>query len=260
MTSLRSLFLLTGVGLGLLLAWVVGANLPAGFHPRNMDCTTCHLAENVTKKNAHQLIANQEQLCRRCHATAMQVAHPSGMPPHQAVPKNFPLDWKGDVTCSTCHFIHPKQSRHLRGAGNGRTFCLECHAESFFSAMIDKGTSIERSGHLAEQALPEGVDLDPYSRQCMSCHIENGSAIAMKIDTRGIVRHSSGKSNHPVGMAYGQVVGTELYRNRSELKPQIFLPGGKVGCVSCHQGYSQQHGALVMSNDRSALCLECHDI
>ena len=230
------------------------------YHPQNTECNSCHLPAQVTKENAHQLIDSQEKLCVRCHANALKVSHPTGFVPIQKPPALFPVDWKGDVTCSTCHQVHGHEHGLLRGGKSGREFCLGCHNEGFFASMADKGVSIQLTGHLAKSTVAENIDLDPFSRQCLSCHGDNAEGLAMRVDQRGIVRHGGGSGNHPIGMRYGEAKGIGLYRRVTELPAAIMLPEGKVGCVSCHIGYSKKHGALVMSNDRSALCMGCHDI
>ena len=230
------------------------------FHPQHTECSSCHLATRISNENARQLVDSQEKLCGRCHANALQVSHPTGFTPVQKPPAQFPLDWKGDVTCSTCHAVHGQEHGLLRGNKSGREFCFGCHNESFFASMADRGTSIQLTGHLAKSSVPDNIDLDPFSRQCLSCHAGNADALAMHIDQQGIVRHSGGSGNHPIGMPYGQAKGIGLYRKEVDLPAAILLPQGKVGCVSCHVGYSKKHGALVMSNEHSALCMGCHDI
>jgi predicted CXXCH cytochrome family protein len=241
-------------------AVVSNAFKPRDYHPQNTECGSCHLATEVTKQNAHQLLNSQERLCLDCHPNALQVSHPSGFVPTRNLPEIYPLDWKGDVTCSTCHEIHGSEHGLLRGKQTGRGFCMSCHDEGFFNSMADKGASIQLTGHIAAAEIPENLDLDPFSMQCLSCHSEGSEGPISRIDARGIVRHGSGSGNHPIGMSYGETRGIGLYRKISELPPGILLPEGKMACVSCHVGYSKQHGALVLSTDRSALCMGCHDV
>jgi predicted CXXCH cytochrome family protein len=252
--------------IGLLIMLVSGitvfghASRTRDFHPQHSECQSCHLATQVTQANAHQLVDSQERLCGRCHANALLVSHPTGFSPAQKPPASFPLDWKGDVTCSTCHQVHGQVQGLLRGNKTGRAFCLGCHNESFFSNMADRGTSIELTGHLAKSNEPANIELDPFSRQCLSCHEDRGDGLAIRVDQQGIVRHNSGSGNHPIGMLYGQIKGIGLYRREAELPAAILLPQGKVSCVSCHVGYSKKHGALVIANKHSALCMGCHEI
>ncbi|MDH5444208.1 MAG: cytochrome c3 family protein [Gammaproteobacteria bacterium] len=229
------------------------------FHP-NLECAGCHLAgQGTTAANASQLTSSQEALCGQCHRGALELSHPSGFRPNRKLPAEYPLDWKGDMTCSSCHNIHDGKAGLIRGDKQGKQFCLTCHDASFFSQMVDKGVSLQRFGHLAARKSDMQRELDTYSIKCMDCHQGSGEAPQVSVDARGVIRHSGG-INHPVGSDYEKASRSGLYKPVSQLRPGIHLPQGKVSCVSCHVGYSKKHGDLVMPNLRSALCLECHDL
>ena len=229
------------------------------FHP-NLECAACHLAgQGTNKTNAAQLTSSQQALCGQCHRGALELSHPSGFRPARRLPAAYPLDWKGDMTCSSCHNIHQGKAGLLRGNRQGKALCLSCHNESFFVQMADKGISLQRLGHLSAKLNELERELDTYSIKCLDCHISNGDAPNVKVDVRGVLRHSGG-INHPIGTNYAHARRAGGYKAFSQLRNGIKLPQGKVSCVSCHVGYSKKHGALVMSNDRSALCLECHDL
>lgn len=219
-------------------------------HFSNRDCQSCHSADKITQDNAKQLVASQEQLCNACHNKVLTISHPSGFTPSRTLPSDFPLAANGDITCSTCHAINQDDHGLTRGARTGRDFCLGCHSESFFAAMGDKGLSIQRLGHLGGNVGQGTVGIDPFSRQCLGCHTEHGGG------------RSLGQSggNHPIGIPYKNIINAGLLRQKQQLDKAILLPEGKVSCVSCHNGYSKQHGALVKSNHKSALCFACHDM
>lgn len=228
-------------------------------HLADSDCAGCHLSGDRTRAGATTLQASEEVLCGRCHANAMKASHPSGFAARRGLPAEYPVDWKGDVTCSTCHHPHGNVPGLLRGARRGRDFCQSCHDEAFFRRMRDGGASMMISGHFVdgmERALGE---LDAYSLQCMGCHGVMGEANAVRVDRNAIIRHASGGANHPIGRRYAEAVRFGGYRPEALVTRRLFLPGGKVSCVSCHQVYTKEHGKLVMSNARSALCFECHD-
>jgi len=229
------------------------------FHP-NLECAGCHLAgQGTTRLNASQLTTSQEALCGQCHRGALELSHPSGFRPNRKLPASYPLDWKGDMTCSSCHNIHEGKAGLIRGDKTGKAMCLSCHQNSFFVEMADRGISLQRIGHLSAKTSQLKRELDAYSVQCLDCHMGNGDGPRINVDTRGVMRHSGGV-NHPIGSNYEKASRTGLYKAYSQLRNGINLPGGKVSCVSCHVGYSKKHGALVMSNKGSALCLECHDL
>lgn len=259
LTALLALLLLAALSTA---GWLIAAP-EIGVHPAKTPCQNCHLAaklESLDKPDqAHLLIASQEALCQNCHPKATQVSHPSGFAPKNRPPADYPLDWKGDLTCSTCHDIHGKTPGLLRGKRRGRELCLTCHEATFFSRMKDQGNSVTASGHLDAGGGAPALKLDSYSRQCMDCHGNKGDN-PTSIDRNSIVRHGVSSTNHPIGANYADAVKFGGYRPARQLSKRILLPGGLVSCVSCHEGYSKQHGKLVTPKLGSTLCYECHDI
>lgn len=232
-----------------------------GHHPRNVACVDCHLAgPDAAPGNAQQLFASQEALCGRCHEHALTVSHPTGFNPRRELPAEYPLDWKGDITCSSCHDLRSRSDAMIRGTRRGRDLCFACHKQRFFSAMADEGASIESTGHLDARTRSADLDLDRYSLQCLGCHSDKSDARSVSLDPRGLVRHGPRSLNHPIGVRYTEAAQFGGYRPASQLKHNVLLPQGKVGCVSCHAGYSRDHGNLVVNNQRSALCFDCHDL
>lgn len=225
----------------------------------NADCNSCHLGSSRAEIAADPLLlASEEQLCGNCHADALMASHPSGVTPSMPVPETFPLDWKGDVTCSSCHEIHSQIHGALRADNRGAQFCGSCHQPDFFANMADEGMSTIVSGHLDASGLLE----DPYSIQCMICHDdkdEPDQAFPVSVSDQGILRHQQG-GNHPVGGSYAAATSFGGYRPVNQLHEDIILPNGLVSCVSCHFGYSENHGQLVTSNEDSGLCFQCHQL
>jgi predicted CXXCH cytochrome family protein len=228
-------------------------------HPAATACDQCHLArEEITVHNAKILVAEQEQLCRPCHQNAVQASHPSGIQPSMHIPDEYPLDWKGELTCSTCHDIHGSNPGLARVKTTGRAMCMACHDFEFFARMKDGGTSIMVSGHL-DARRPLTGDIDAFSIHCMSCHESRGDGLSVRV-IGNVIRHSSGRDNHPVGVPYQRGLDFGGYRPVNMLPAQIALPNGKVSCISCHHAYTGDHGKLVMDNAGSRLCYSCHDL
>lgn len=223
-------------------------------------CDTCHLSSRVTESDAPALRGSQEKLCGTCHSSALEASHPSGLRPTRPLPPAFPLDWKGDLTCSTCHRIHDEPTSLTRSTHNGKSFCLQCHNEAFFQRMRDGGFSLIRSGHLDASPHTSANGLDRYSVQCIGCHDERlaGEGLNVTLDGRGLIRHASGSANHPIGVDYTSASRYGGYRTIETIDQRIVLPDGKVSCISCHEGYSPLHGK-VLTTSRS-LCLECHNL
>jgi predicted CXXCH cytochrome family protein len=170
------------------------------------------------------------------------------------------VDWKGDLTCSTCHLVHGIGRGLLRGNKRGKELCLACHDAAFFTNMKDEGSSIVQSGHLDAGITLSEAELDPFSLQCLYCHSPKFDVPEVDVDRVGILRHASGRNNHPVGRRYRESARFGGYHLEQSLSERVILPDGKISCVSCHQAYSQNHGKLVMPNGGSRLCLECHDL
>jgi predicted CXXCH cytochrome family protein len=116
---------------------------------------------------------------------------------------------------------------------------------------------------VSKEAL--GVPVDDYSLHCLSCHSDGAGGFLVEVDMSGNVRHNgSTRVAHPIGVDYGVAMERgidrgSLFRSVAALNEKVLLPNGMVSCVSCHEGYSEKHGALVISNAGSRLCLECHD-
>ena len=114
--------------------------------------------------------------------------------------------------------------------------------------------------------------LDSYSNECLAWHDHDTDYRISKVSDPG--SHLPGSysfqlSGHPIGANYEDVAnGTSLksrrYRSAQSLDSALFLPDGKVSCITCHEDNDiesnpGQHGQLVMSNRGSNLCLACHD-
>ncbi|MBF0142309.1 MAG: cytochrome c3 family protein [Magnetococcales bacterium] len=258
--SLSSFFSLALVTLAVVALATGEVSLENG-HLLETDCRDCHLADQVTEKNATILLAGQEKLCASCHPDAIRLSHPTGFKPSRFLPEAFPVDWKGDLTCGSCHTIHGTEPGLIRGGEKGFPFCLTCHDQEFFDRMPDRGESVAGFGHLDATADSKktAVPLDPFSLQCLGCHEERGEVDRGAIRT-GMVRHTGSDVNHPIGMAYEKSIAFGGYRSPDRIPKEIILPDGRVGCISCHTGYSGKHGALVVANDDSGLCTSCHDL
>ena len=254
-SGIATFVVFTVLGSGSWLYAIVGKQ---AIHPLNEECASCHMAgANTTVANAGMLVGNQEQLCGGCHANALKMSHPSGFAPQpgRAVPAAYPLDWKGDLTCSTCHKVHSDLPGKMRGVAHGRQLCMACHDQTFFEKMADGGESVIMSGHLGIPNSQTWLTLDPYSIQCMECHDSRGD---VAVDANLITRH--GSQNHPVGRNYAEAERYGSYKPAAMLSQKIHLPNGKVSCVSCHETFTKNHGKLLTTGNITTLCFECHDL
>ena len=254
----RPLLVATVLAVGPLL-WFNADAIFTRQHLVDANCEGCHLArEDIGPGNAHQLLSTQEALCSECHEDAIRVSHPSGISVSRSLPEQYPLDWKNDLTCSTCHQVHGDAPGLLRTDARGPELCLQCHEDRFFDRMRDGGQSLIVSGHIdAGGPVEFDPDLDRFSQQCLQCHAGEFTSDSFRLN-RTILRHGDNRMNHPIGSSYTHYEDYGGYVKMSRLKPEIILPEGRLACVSCHRGYSGNHGELVAARGR--ICYECHDL
>jgi predicted CXXCH cytochrome family protein len=234
--------------------------------------TVAMLSPSAMRSSDRHLTA---QDCAACHVVDQTFSHPTGMAASFKVPAAFPLD-DGKVTCTTCHLDtfadHTRElarkNRMLRAPEiTGTAWCAQCHS-SFETSRLSEHPIAVRRAHtpgafkpnaLTGNATNVAAAYAETSRSCLGCH--DGTVSVDGFPRRG----AGGVANHPVDIAYrNSTAGTALVareRNmnpRSELDSRIHLVNDQVSCTSCHSLYSPQAKLLVMRNDNSALCINCH--
>lgn len=241
------------------------------YHNFDGICLDCHLVEPAPGDGPGTLIADESELCLDCHESAREFSHPVDMVPVSAiVPSSFLLDWKGMVTCVTCHPAHQQGygPYRLRVDAIGERFCVMCHSDieeelhkvSIGSAHI--GSTLSTGLNIGEF----GTVLDDLSIKCLACHdgefgVDSLSGNTAITSDSGIIHNIQAIGlTHPIGMNYFEM--KRKYRGAlrgvNELPSGIKLFAGVVGCGTCHNPYSHVDQELSMSNEGSALCLGCH--
>ncbi|MDH4163676.1 MAG: cytochrome c3 family protein [Nitrospirota bacterium] len=236
-------------------------------------CGDCHAASPVKgDPQARVMKAPLSELCSRCHHRPDNtVSHPVDFTPLSGVfPADLPLSWDGKLTCSTCHDIHATSAQagegpvpSLRRSG-GRAFCEACHSRGAGAPDAPSGhAQVLTTAHMEYDAMQTGR-IDAVSSACLSCH--DGSIGAPATVRIGSFRHgirtgdTAQELSHPVGVSYRRAM-----LRRGGLRPpetldrRIRLVNGKVSCASCHNMFSREARLLTVANNRSGLCLECHD-
>lgn len=207
------------------------------------------------------------QSCQRCHLLDVAFNHPTNVRPTMAVPAHLPLD-QGRVTCTTCH----TQTQHTgRGVGPMlrpmvavESFCAQCHQSSAAGRSNVHASNTERA-HLRPKSSDSTrsrapARLDDESLSCMSCH-DGATAVDVGSHSGMSGAPAIGPREHPIGVAYPtSAIGDGEHRlvAPQRLDERIRLFDQAIGCGSCHSIYSGQDNLLVMSNQRSRLCLSCH--
>ncbi len=259
-----------------LIALVAVAALAGGYvYSRQTDyhnfrgrCLECHLTEPAPGDTPRTFVKDIDEMCYTCHSDVKELSHPVGVIPTMKVSKEFPLDWSGKITCVTCHPAHKFGSgpSHLRSRASGQGFCVMCH-DNLDTALHETSVGSAHMGTTMASGIEVGelgATLDTLSLKCLACH-DATTAPDSLVDNaaiRNTVFHDNTDIglSHPIGMSYYDTKRKYFgaYRDVKDLPKEIKLYGGIVGCGSCHNPYSKLHSELVMSNEKSALCLACH--
>jgi predicted CXXCH cytochrome family protein len=219
--------------------------------------------------------------CSGCHTPDPLFSHPVDIVPSFEIPADFPL-FEGKMTCATCHDAssaaeHARARQDgsdlLRGTARGNDFCLQCHNQ-LGSSRADLHGAMLGQAHLrwgesrgfdgGRAARPSGPIAAENSTNCLTCH--DGS-VASDVGHDGLSAAarfggpSFGQAGHPISIEYRAdgANGPPLHMP-GMLDDRIRLIKDRVECASCHSPYARSPGLLVMSNDRSSLCLSCHDL
>ena len=255
--GLLALVLLSGLAAAVLAPLAAAAESGRPVEHSGLACESCHLdGERATPETARRLVATQVRLCGRCHEPAVTYGHPAGFTPARHLPRSYPLDWKGQMTCSTCHEMHGDEPDLLRrGAGRG-DLCAACHAQVQFASTGGGGALPLLGGHLERAEPPGGAEIDGFSARCVQCHVEEFSLPGHE-RVAFTAWNGTGMANHPIGSPYTHGDSGRDLRAPALLPAGIDLPEGRVSCVSCHQGYALDHGAPVQVSGN--LCTTCHE-
>jgi predicted CXXCH cytochrome family protein len=150
--------------------------------------------------------------------------------------------------------------------------CLPCHVAHEYSRPEPKVGLWEQkpAPRAGELYAPVRSTPGPTSLRCLACHDANSAPDTFGDETRGIPPTLPARSriavngrlstDHPIGVRYPlgdrqfQSVGTATANQR------VRLFGGRVECSSCHEVHDafDLPYMLVMPNNESRMCLNCH--
>lgn len=228
-------------------------------HLEQADCATCHLAGSATRsENAQLLLGTQKQLCTACHEKSVRLSHRNGFPAKAYAPGVFPLDWKGELVCSTCHLIHAPLDKMLRGGKRGKEFCLGCHRPQFFSELAAGGARTPGRSRDGVRYEALGEELDDGSLACVKCHMTQPGRLEVWVDPALVVRHGTDSPyDHPLGRIEtpNPVLGTHLLGRAGKVQ---FVQNA-MSCLSCHDQGGKPHGKPLPTINKEGLCRECHE-
>ena len=150
-----------------------------------------------------------------------------------------------------------------------RDLCLPCHTPHITAAQAPLLVKRPAATTPARAyGTPAGA-LNEASLVCLSCHdgtvardVYAGTHAMnwFELSAAGVAPGQTRLTNHPVGIRYP--VGNPKYHTAEAVAAgqRIHLPDGRIQCTTCHDPHNTQRhaGMLVISNDRSRLCLACH--
>lgn len=151
----------------------------------------------------------------------------------------------------------------------GRDLCLPCHTPHIAATQAPLLTERGASNDPVRAYGTKAAQLDAASLVCLSCHdgtvardVYAGSHAMTWSDRSvgGVAPGASRLTNHPVGIEYPD--GREKYASSAAVTSDgwVKLPGGRIQCTTCHDPHNSRRipKMLVISNERSKLCLTCH--
>jgi len=209
--------------------------------------------------------------CGSCHVINELFSHPINVIPSMSVPEGLPLE-QGQMTCTTCHDDHVEahtlarstRTPMLRGTLSGSAFCAQCHDRMQSTRQSLHAIGLGKA-HLAWPGKASGLAADPAdkldaeTRSCLSCH---DGIVSSDISQSGRSQFSA-LSEHPIGVSIAALQSDRPNANSMQyplmFNGRIRLFNNRVGCNSCHSPFSREKKLLVMSNQRSQLCLSCHN-
>lgn len=152
-----------------------------------------------------------------------------------------------------------------------RDLCLPCHTPHISNAEAPLLVRKPAASQPTRSYRTAAGELNEASLVCLSCHdgtvapdVFAGSHAATWSDASagGVIAGRPRLTSHPVGIAYP--VGKSDYRSAEEVTGNggLKLAEGKIQCTTCHDPHNTQRhaGMLVISNERSRLCLTCHKL
>jgi predicted CXXCH cytochrome family protein len=206
--------------------------------------------------------------CARCHDFEPAFSHPIDVRPSMAVPAHMPLE-HGRMTCTTCHNVALGSTGLLRGdASLGPGFCVQCHDSARGPSSDIHAFATDRAHLATSRDRPSGsawrtMRPDDESATCLGCHDgATASAAQVRVPIPGAGPGPASRllgEQHPIGVVQRVRGVGDTLRHPHEIDPLVRLFDGRVGCGSCHSPYAPNDHLLVMSNQRSQLCLSCHD-
>ncbi|MBJ6727330.1 cytochrome c3 family protein [Geomesophilobacter sediminis] len=117
---------------------------------------------------------------------------------------------------------------------------------------------------LKESSTTAKTSIDPLSQDCLGCHDGVGAVAVSAVLRNNPFDQKHGAfsgADHPIGMDYSRYTAVKRTEYKSVFAGtnRMIFVNGRVGCLTCHDPLNPEKGHLSMSDERSALCLTCHN-
>ena len=148
-----------------------------------------------------------------------------------------------------------------------KDLCLPCHAAHITAAQAPLLDHRPAATQPIRPYQSVGAELNKASLLCLGCHdgvaapdIYSGvhaTRLAQQLGSSQL--GITGLQSHPIGVQY-PVADPKFNAPAAVQADGLLLPDGRIQCTTCHDPHNTgRHGRmLVISNDRSRLCLSCH--
>lgn len=132
---------------------------------------------------------------------------------------------------------------------------MTCHRRG-----VNDHTLFEKAHPSSRSIAGRRVALDAYTLQCVQCHDRHLRPRRSLVGKSKWRRSVNGPAQHPIGVVLAEIASKKPKRFNPPafLNKQMRLFDGKIGCGTCHSGYSKEKNMLVTDNRAETLCLQCH--
>jgi predicted CXXCH cytochrome family protein len=151
----------------------------------------------------------------------------------------------------------------------GRNLCLPCHTPHLVDAPAPQAGE-ERPVEPLRPYRDQRILLDGWTMMCLGCHdgvaatdvFSDAHALTFAPQAGRPQLRAGATSSHPVGIRYPRGSVEDYHPASAVLADGLPLPDGRIQCVTCHDPHNAggHAGMLQISNERSRLCLSCHDL
>ena len=152
-------------------------------------------------------------------------------------------------------------------AQNEKVITSVCSQHDFSSGGFSSCTYC----HNAEEPGEAAFTIDSKSQSCLSCHDGSTTEATQHISPGSTAERIGNPStlgkqtavDHPFGVLYDEarLITSSLKLRPTPLPGTVKLYEGKVECASCHDPHDCSiKPFLRISNDKSGLCMACHEM